>query len=90
MVGEEKFRKVMGRFATGVSVVTARSLEGEPVGLTANALTSVSLKPPLILVCIHKQADAHDPLIQSGSFAVNILRREQEALAMRGRAACSQ
>ena len=57
MVGEEKFRKAMGHFATGVTVVTTRDGEGRPMGLTVNAFTSVSLNPPLILVCIHKDAE---------------------------------
>lgn len=83
MVGQEKFRKIMGHFATGVTIVTARSPEGEPFGLTVNALTSVSLNPRLLLVCVHREASTHDPLLDSGHFAVNILRRGQEALAVR-------
>lgn len=83
MVGEKKFRKVMGHFATGVTVVTAQSQAKEPVGLTVNAFTSVSLDPPLILVCIHREADAHDVLVHSGRFVVNLLQRDQETLALR-------
>ena len=82
MVGEEKFRKAMGHFATGVTVVTARDGDGRPVGLTVNAFTSVSLDPPLILVCIHKKAESHEPILESGFFAVNILSRDQETLAI--------
>ncbi len=83
MVGEVKFREVMGHFATGVTVVTSRDREGRGVGLTVNAFTSVSLDPPLILVCLHRDADAHDPLLESGSFVVSVLRAEQEELALR-------
>jgi flavin reductase (DIM6/NTAB) family NADH-FMN oxidoreductase RutF len=81
MVGEEKFRKVMGHFATGVTVVASRGPEGA-VGLTVNAFTSVSLDPPLVLVCLHKNADAHDPLIKAGHFGVSFLTAEQEDLAL--------
>lgn len=83
MVDEEKFRRVMGHFATGVTVVTSRDRDGVPVGLTVNALTSVSLDPLLLLVCLHREAGPHDPLLESGVFAVNILRRDQGDLAIR-------
>ena len=52
------------------------------MGLTVNAFTSVSLNPPLILVCIHKDAESHDHLLDSGLFAVNMLARDQESLAV--------
>lgn len=74
------FRRVMGRFATGVTVVTTR-LGHELHGMTANALTSVSLNPMLILVCVDKAADTHDILSKAGVFAVNILGREQAGIA---------
>jgi flavin reductase (DIM6/NTAB) family NADH-FMN oxidoreductase RutF len=83
MIAEEKFRSVMGHFATGVTVVASRDLQGRPVGLTVNAFTSVSLHPPLVLVCIHRNADAHDPLIESGHFAISVLTSEQGELALR-------
>jgi flavin reductase (DIM6/NTAB) family NADH-FMN oxidoreductase RutF len=81
MVGEDSFRRVMGHFATGVTVVASRGPEGA-VGLTVNAFTSVSLDPPLVLICLHKNANAHDPLIQAGHFGVSFLKAEQEALAL--------
>ncbi len=71
----------MGRFATGVTIVTSR-LGQELHGMTANALTSVSLEPPLVLVCVDKSADSHDIIERSGVFAVNILSREQEQLSV--------
>ena len=74
------FRRVMGHFATGVTVVTTR-LGDELHGMTANAVTSVSLEPLLVLVCVDKTADTHDILARSGVFALNILSLEQEALS---------
>jgi flavin reductase (DIM6/NTAB) family NADH-FMN oxidoreductase RutF len=83
MVGQEKFRRVMGHFSTGVTVVASRKPDGEPVGLTVNAFTSVSLQPPLVLICIHQDADAHDPLLQAGHFGVSVLKAAQGDLALR-------
>lgn len=83
MTSAEEFRRVMGHFATGVTVVTSRGPEGEPVGLTVNAFTSVSLEPLLVLVCIHNRASGREPLLGAGHFAVNILAEDQEALALR-------
>jgi flavin reductase (DIM6/NTAB) family NADH-FMN oxidoreductase RutF len=83
MVREETFRRVMGHFATGVTVVASRNSEGEAVGLTVNAFTSVSLDPPLVLICIHQDADAHDPLIEAGHFALSFLKSDQGELALR-------
>jgi flavin reductase (DIM6/NTAB) family NADH-FMN oxidoreductase RutF len=77
---KEHFRRVMGQFATGVTVVTTR-LGDEVHGLTANAVCSVSLKPLLVLVCVDHAADTHPLLERSGVFAVNILSHEQEDLS---------
>jgi flavin reductase (DIM6/NTAB) family NADH-FMN oxidoreductase RutF len=77
------FRRVMGRFATGVTVVTGLDSDGDPFGFTANSLSSVSLHPPLVSVCVDRRADSHDPLIDSGAFAVNILTDRQESVARR-------
>ncbi len=74
------FRKVMGRFATGVTVITARA-EGETRGMTANAFMSGSLEPPLCVVSIDKRAHMHGHLARAGRFAVNILARDQESHA---------
>jgi len=82
MVGEARFRRVMGHFATGITVVASRDHDGVPMGLTVNAFTSVSLTPPLVLVCIHKQAEAHDLLLESGHFGVSVLASDQGELAM--------
>jgi flavin reductase (DIM6/NTAB) family NADH-FMN oxidoreductase RutF len=74
------FRQVMGRFATGVSVVTT-SHEGTLAGLTVNAFCSVSLDPPLALVCVDLTSTALPLMRESGVFAVNILTEEQEYLS---------
>lgn len=83
MVEEKRFREVMGHFPTGVTVVTTRGEGGAPMGLTVSAFTSVSLQPILLLVCIHRDAAAHDLLVEGGSFAVNILSSDQADLAVR-------
>jgi len=76
-----EFRTVMGHFATGVTVITTRDAEGHFVGLTANAFSSVSLDPALVLVCVDKTAESHPALLTSGVYNVNILTKEQEALS---------
>lgn len=80
---EEQFRRVMGRFATGVSVVTAAGSDGEPHGFTANAVTSVSLDPLLVLICIDRGSLSLSALLESGCFGVSFLRVGQEKLARR-------
>jgi flavin reductase (DIM6/NTAB) family NADH-FMN oxidoreductase RutF len=74
------FRQVMGRFATGVTVVTT-SHGGVLAGLTVNSFTSVSLNPPLILVCIDNRSSTLPLLRESGVFVVNMLTEEQENLS---------
>lgn len=74
------FRQWMGRWATGVSIVTAR--EGDrDYGLTANAFLSVSLDPPTILVSLGEEANTTPVIARTRRFAVNLLRAEQEALS---------
>jgi 3,4-dihydroxy-2-butanone 4-phosphate synthase len=70
-------REVMGHFATGVSVVTARESGGAPVGTTANAISSVSLDPPLLLACLARSSETLAAIRGAGRFAVNVLSREQ-------------
>lgn len=74
-------RDAFGTFATGVTVVTGRGPDGERVGLTANSFTSVSLEPPLLLVCPANTASALPALRASGRFAVNVLGTDAEAVA---------
>jgi flavin reductase (DIM6/NTAB) family NADH-FMN oxidoreductase RutF len=75
-----RYREVISHFATGVAVVTAQSPDG-PVGMTANALCSLSLNPLLLLVCFDNSARTLPPIQANGRFAVNILRRGQQALS---------
>ena len=79
-VEPDRFRDVMGRFATGVTVVTASSPEG-PVGMTANAVCSLSLDPLLLLVCFDNEARTLPVVRAVGRFGVNVLRSGQEELA---------
>src|SRR5947209_18269219 len=74
------FRQVAGQFATGVTVVTTRN-QGTLAGLTVNAFCTVSLEPPLVLVCIDLNSTALPPMRNSGTFVVNILTAEQEHLS---------
>ncbi|HUN78993.1 MAG TPA: flavin reductase family protein [Solirubrobacteraceae bacterium] len=74
------YRQTIGQFATGVAIVTAQSPEG-PVGMTANALCSLSLDPLLLLVCIDNSARTLAPIRATRRFAVNVLCREQQPLA---------
>lgn len=71
-------RDALGCFATGVTVVTCVDPEGRPAGLTVNSFTSVSLDPPLLLVCIHKMAASADSLIGARCFAINVLQTGQQ------------
>lgn len=80
-IGQQRlYREAIGHFATGVAIVTAQSPEG-PVGMTANALCSLSLDPLLLLVCIDNSARTLAPIRAAERFAVNVLCREQRALA---------
>jgi flavin reductase (DIM6/NTAB) family NADH-FMN oxidoreductase RutF len=78
-----EFRTALRSFAAGVTVVTTRDRHGRPTGLTASAFTSVSLDPPLVLVCVDHAATAHPDIRAHGWFAVNVLQREQEGLSRR-------
>ena len=82
MVDQNRFRDVMSRLVTGVALVTCR-FEGSVHGLTVNAVSSVSLNPPLVLVCLDRNGNSHDPVIASGAFAVSVLARDHEELAHR-------
>ena len=78
-----RFRRLLGGFATGVAVATARDGTGKPVGMTASAIASVSLVPPLLLVCVWEEADFHATIRTAEHFALNILAEDQEALSRR-------
>ena len=82
-VDQQEFRQVMGHFATGVTVITTHDGKGNLFGLTANAVSSVSLDPPLILCCIGRSSESHPAFAASGVFSVHILSHAQEALSRR-------
>jgi 3-hydroxy-9,10-secoandrosta-1,3,5(10)-triene-9,17-dione monooxygenase reductase component len=77
-----KFRTVLGHFATGVTVVTGRGDDG-PLGLAATAFSSVSLDPPLVLLCMARTSSTWPKIRRSGSFAVNFLSERQEEVSRR-------
>lgn len=74
-------RKAFGSYMTGVTVITAMSSDGTPVGFTANSFTSVSLDPPLLLVCPAKSLSSFDVFANCESFVVNILSEDQQAIS---------
>ena len=77
------FRNAMAQFASGVTIVTTRDEEGTPRGFTASAFSSLSLDPPLILVCLDRKADSHAAFEAAEHFAVSILAEGQGETAMR-------
>ena len=80
VIDQATFRFVLGHFASGVTVVTTAT--GTTYhGITVSSFCSVSLDPPLVLVCIDRRVRSHDAIVQAGVFAVNILARENEALS---------
>lgn len=79
-VSERLFRDTLARWASGVTVVTARE-DGRPVGMTAASFSSLSLDPPLILVCVAQSARSHDVLVGAPGFAVHLLGAEQEEMS---------
>lgn len=82
-VDAASFRRAMGQFATGVTVLTTRDASGQPLGLTVSAFCSVSLVPPLVLVCIDHRSEANGGLRESGRFALSVLGEQQEAVSRR-------
>ena len=78
-----EFRAACGLFPSGVTVVTRRMANGSPYGMTVSSFTSVSLEPPLILVCIDRAAHFLDQLPDSLPFAINVLHEQQQELAVK-------
>ena len=76
-----EFRRACGAFATGIAIATVTGRDGKPHGLTVNSFTSVSLHPPLVLICIAHKAATHGPFASAESFAINILHQGQEYLS---------
>lgn len=83
MISKDEFRQALGRFASGVTVVTAKDASGRLHGITVSAFCSVSLEPPLILVCIDVNTGSHRALTETDAFVVNILRQDQQRLSDR-------
>ncbi len=82
-VSEDEFRNALSRFASGVSVVTTKGADGKLHGITVSAFCSVSLIPPLILICIEKVTASHNAFGEAGSFVVNVLDETQVPLSER-------
>ena len=81
VVTSDEFRNALSRFASGVTVVTTCSSDGKLNGLTVSAFCSVSLEPPLVLICIEKTAAGNRIIAESSVFAVNILSNHQAELS---------
>lgn len=75
------FRAALSRFASGVTILTMRDAAGTDHGMTATAFSSLSLDPPLILICIARSASMFEPLTQAQRFAVNILSDDQQQVS---------
>ena len=82
-VSSDEFRSVLGRFPSGVTVVTTKAADGSDQGMTVSAFCSLSLQPPLVLVCIEKTASVYTALTTAPAFIVNILSAKQEQIARR-------
>jgi flavin reductase (DIM6/NTAB) family NADH-FMN oxidoreductase RutF len=80
LVDPERMRSVMGHFASGVTIISTRH-EGIDYGLTASAVSSLSLDPPMLLICVNKTSNTRNAIEASGIFAVNILRESQSEVA---------
>jgi flavin reductase (DIM6/NTAB) family NADH-FMN oxidoreductase RutF len=83
VIGPADFRHVLGHFATGVTVVTTADTDGRPAGLTVSAFASVSLEPPLVLVCIDHKAQTYPAMLERGRFAINVLGAAQADVSRR-------
>jgi flavin reductase ActVB len=77
------YRNALARFASGVTVVTTRDGDESPVGFTASAFCSLSLNPPLVLVCLEKRAECYEAFRHADRFAVSILAEDQVDIALR-------
>jgi len=82
-IDPQELRRVMGHFATGVTVITTRDKDGAPQGLTANAFMSLSLNPPLVLISVDKGATCYGCFEPQNGFTVNFLSDHQEEISRR-------
>ncbi len=81
MISPESLRQVMANFPTGVAVISSLEQDGSVHGMTANSFTSVSLNPPLILVCIGHQRQTYGNVSRLGRFGINLLSEQQRGIA---------
>lgn len=82
-IDSQELRRVMGHFATGVTVITTKDKDGNPQGLTANAFMSLSLNPPLALISVDKQATCYACFETGNGFTINFLGEDQEEISKR-------
>jgi flavin reductase (DIM6/NTAB) family NADH-FMN oxidoreductase RutF len=83
VIDTDTFRAALGRFASGITVVTARDDEGRDHGMTVSAFCSVSLEPSCVLVCIGHEASMHELMLRVKHIGINVLATDQEALSRR-------
>src|SRR6185436_15237695 len=83
MVDPDLFRSVLGRFATSVTVLSARDTKGTDHGMTVSAFSSVSLEPPLVLACVDKTASIYETLFATDYIGISILGEHQESISRR-------
>jgi flavin reductase (DIM6/NTAB) family NADH-FMN oxidoreductase RutF len=83
VIAPDDFRRVLGHFATGVTVLTTCDADARPTGLTASAFSSVSLDPPLVLICVDHKSQSYPALKDRRCFAVNVLSADQQAVSRR-------
>ncbi len=83
MIGPDDFRRLLGHFPSGVTIVTTNDADGRPAGLTVSAFASLSLEPPLVLVCVDHKAQSYPALKDNRGFAVNVLSTDHEAISRR-------
>lgn len=88
-ISNDEFRAALGNFASGVNVVTTKDADGKMHGITVSAFCSVSLEPPLVLICVEKKAASHDAFVESEIFVVNTLSETQIDLSERFAASIS-
>ncbi len=81
-IDDAQFKHALSHFASGVTIVTTEH-EGTDYGLTVASFASLSLSPPLVLVCISKSSSSHEPIVESGKFGVSILGSDQESVSGR-------
>ncbi|MBT3942460.1 MAG: flavin reductase family protein [Chloroflexi bacterium] len=81
-IPQREYRDAWGRFATGVTIITSMQSDGEIHGMTANGVTSVSLDPPMALVCVDKSRNTHGHISEDGWFGISIIRHDQADIAM--------